>query len=127
VDSTFRFSINLKGRPAMPTQKFLQLGAAAQEDDGSGHATGTSGRGGTPIFHSFAPPLHHQRELRASALIVGLQVAPGHRIAVNVFDGKLDARNRRFARAGKAPTDVDANIMNQLGLSSRTIQRERVI
>jgi hypothetical protein len=53
-----------------------QSGIAAKKDDGSRDATGTSGRGCTPIFHSFATTLDDQRFLLASVLIASLRVAP---------------------------------------------------
>jgi hypothetical protein len=61
---------------AAATSGGMQSGAAAQKDDGSGYATSTSRRGGTPIFRSFAPYLGYQRDPRDFALVVGLHVAP---------------------------------------------------
>src|SRR6266481_2871166 len=61
---------------AAATSGGMQSGAAAQKDDGSGYATSTSRRGGTPISRSFAPYLGYPRDPRAFALVVGLHVAP---------------------------------------------------
>ena len=68
------------------TSSRVHSGIAAKKDDGSRDATGTSGRGCTPSFHSFAATLDDQRFLLASVLIASLHVAPASYSCWRKFD-----------------------------------------
>jgi hypothetical protein len=81
---------------ATATSGGMQSGAAAQKDDGSGYATGTSRRGGAPFFRSFAPYLGYQRDPRDFALAVGFHIAPGTPSESMFWTENSMPENRRF-------------------------------
>ena len=81
---------------AAATSGGMQSSVAAQKDGGSGTPRALHDVGGTPIFRFFAPHLGYQRDPGDFVTCCRLACRMTYSIEIDVFDGQLCARNRRF-------------------------------